>query len=290
MKIDNEKILTGRTVFITGSQKNAGKTTFLKYALTSLRTEKPPVFLTTGVDGEYKDAVFETPKPQIYAQKDDLFITTESMIKHGGGVFEIREVFPFKTVLGKLVLLKTLRGGFVELVGPEDNKQLSNIIKYIRENENYGTILIDGAVNRITQIVSGVDADFIFVAKISRQNIKSGMDKIRKLSIMEKIPGYNGDENFSDVWFHKGALTENSIQKIPKNKKTVVIEDFTKIFLPLSRLKSFQKRKRLFFKDIFKLIFIVVNLMDIEKKEFMETLDDKDIFDKIVFNPYKAER
>lgn len=290
MKRNNGKILAGKTVFITGSQKNAGKTTFLKYALKSLRVSNTPAFLTIGIDGEHEDSVFGNPKPQIYSEEGDLFITSESMINRSDGVFEIREVFPFKTVLGKLVLLKTLRGGFVELVGPEDNKQLSNIIKYIRKNENYKTILIDGSVNRITQIVSGVDADFVFVAKISPRNIKSGVEKIKKLSLMEKIPLYGGNENSNDIYFHKGALTETSIQKIPKNIKTIVIEDFTKIFLPLNRLKSLQKRRRLFFKDIFNLIFIVVNLMDIEKKEFVETLADKDIFDKIVFNPYEAER
>jgi len=290
MKRNNGNILSQRTVFITGSEKNAGKTTFLNHALRSLRTETTPAFLTIGIDGETKDIIFGNPKPQVYTEPGDLLITTDSMISRSGGTFEIREVFPFKTVLGRIVLLKTLRGGFIELVGPEDNDQLSKIISYIKEEEGCQTILIDGAVNRITQVATGIDAGFVFVVKISQQNFKSGLEKIKRLSILEKIPKFSEDKKGSEVWFHKGAMTETSIQKIPKDIKTVVVEDFTKIFLSLNQLKNLQNKKELFFRDVFDLLFVVVNLAGIERDEFLQNLEENNITDKIVFNPYQKDR
>ncbi len=290
MKRNNGNIFTGKTIFITGSEKNAGKTTFLNYALKSLRDGTSPAFLTIGIDGETKDAVFGNPKPQVYTKLGDILVTSELMIARSSGIFEIREVFPFRTVLGRLVLLKTQREGFIELVGPEDNCQLSQIISHIKEEEKCKTILIDGAVNRVTQVAAGIKANFVYVTKINEINFKSGLEKIKKLSILDKIPKYSEEKNDAGTWFHKGALTETSFQSIPADAEAVVIDDFTKIFLSLNRLKGLQSKKALFFRDVFDLLFIVVNLEGVERDEFLQQLARNDITDKIVFNPYQQDR
>lgn len=289
MTASNGNIFSGKTVFITGSEKNAGKTTFLNHALRSLRAETAPAFLTIGIDGETKDIIFGNPKPQIYTEPGDLLVTSDLMIARSGGIFEIREVFPANTVLGKIVLLKTLRGGFIEIVGPEDNEQLSSIIRHIKEEEGCKTILVDGAVNRVTQVASGINAGFVFVTKISRQNFKSGLEKIKKLSILEKIPKFSENTAVSGVWFHKGALTEASLHNLPEGDGIVVIDDFTKIFLSLNQLKRLQRRKELFFRDVFNLLSVVVNLADIERDEFLDNFAGDDICEKIVFNPYQLK-
>jgi len=47
-----------RTTFILGSDKHAGKTTFLKYALARLRAAGCQVaYMTIGVDGEGRDSL-----------------------------------------------------------------------------------------------------------------------------------------------------------------------------------------------------------------------------------------
>jgi hypothetical protein len=291
MKRNDGNIIAERTVFITGSEKNAGKTTFLNHTLRSLRGDGlSPVFLTIGIDGEQKDIVFSNPKPQIYTEPGDLFVTSDQMMDKSGGVFEIREVFPVKTVLGRLVLIKTLRGGFVELVGPEDNEQLSKIISYVKENEGRNTILIDGAVNRVTQVASGIDAGFVFVVKISGKNFKSGLEKIKRLSLLEKIPKLSRENEISRTWFHKGALTEISLRYIKDDIDDVVIDDFTKVFLPFNVLKRLRGEKNLFFRDVFELLHVVVNLADIEREEFLENLSGDPICKKIIFNPYQIKR
>src|SRR4030065_941498 len=128
--------LINKTTFLVGNKKNAGKTTFLNYALTQLREVVQPAFFTIGIDGEANDLIFDTPKPKIYTETGDYVVTSGLMINKSDALFEIIHVFPYKTVLGRLVLAKTLRSGNIELVGSEDNKQLAEIVDYLRNEEN----------------------------------------------------------------------------------------------------------------------------------------------------------
>ena len=120
--------LTGRTVFIVGSAKNAGKTTFLNYALSRLRPRGAVGFLSIGVDGEERDLVFGTPKPSIRAEAGDLLVTSDRMLQASELGWELLEAFPGSTVLGRLVLARVRRGGTVELCGPANNERLAPVL------------------------------------------------------------------------------------------------------------------------------------------------------------------
>jgi hypothetical protein len=146
--------LVNKTTFLVGNKKNAGKTTFLNYALTQLREVVQPAFFTIGIDGEANDLIFDTPKPKIYTETGDYVVTSSLMINKSDALFEIIHVFPYKTVLGRLALAKTLRSGTIELVGSEDNKQLAEIITHLRNEEHIKTMVIDGAASRVTQVAS----------------------------------------------------------------------------------------------------------------------------------------
>ncbi|MFO7674212.1 MAG: hypothetical protein R6V74_10935, partial [Lutibacter sp.] len=137
--------LLNKTTFLVGNKKNAGKTTFLNYALAQVREVVRPAFFTIGIDGEPSDLIFDTPKPKVYTEIGDYVVTSGLMINKSDALFEIIHVFPYKTVLGRLVLAKTLRSGSIELVGSEDNKQLDEIVDYLRNEEHIKTIVIDGA-------------------------------------------------------------------------------------------------------------------------------------------------
>ena len=60
--------LINKTTFLVGNKKNAGKTTFLNYALKQVREVVSPTFFTIGIDGETSDLIFDTPKPKIYKE------------------------------------------------------------------------------------------------------------------------------------------------------------------------------------------------------------------------------
>lgn len=282
------KSFESKVVFITGSEKNAGKTTFMNFILNRVRKKTAPCFLTIGIDGEKEDLIFGTPKPKVYAAEGDFFVTSEKMLENFSGVYETFFLFPVKTVLGRLALVKAIRGGFIELVGPEDNRQLKEITKTIKEVTDCGTIFIDGAANRVTQVATDKDASFVFVIKVSPRNQATALDRIKSFSITQNFERWEETEQIeANTFFVNGALTSRKLKAIPKDTDTVIVSDFTKLFLTYNELKKLTEEKRVMFMEHFELIFIVVNLYDLCKDEFRENIKDCGLDDKILFNPYE---
>ena len=94
--------LVNKTTFLVGNKKNAGKTTFLNYALKQVREVVSPTFFTIGIDGETSDLIFETPKPRVYTEIGDFVVTSDLMINKSDALFEIIHVFPYKNSFGKI--------------------------------------------------------------------------------------------------------------------------------------------------------------------------------------------
>ena len=282
------KLLLNNTTFIVGSDKNSGKTTFLNYALRQLRGITPLAFLTIGIDGEKQDLISGNPKPCIYSIIGDYLVTTELMLNKTDILFEIHEVFPIKTVLGRLVLVRTLRDGFIELVGPEDNTQLANILSFIRFEKKIKTVLVDGAINRITQVSAFKKAGFIYVLKVMRSNLGSALEKIKTLSLLKDIPQAD-EKNIenSGSFVFKGALTSSKLNQIPPQFNNLILEDFTRIFLKYSELKALNKKRKIFFSEAFNFHFFLINLYDVKKDDFTALLAQNNLSVKVVFNPYQ---
>lgn len=280
--------VSGRTVFLAGNKKNAGKTTFLNFALNQLRTHIPMAFMTIGIDGEARDTIDDNTKPFIYTAEGDFLITTDSMLNQSDASFEIEHVFPFKTTLGRLVLAHTLRGGNIELVGCETNNQLTEAIRFLREEKQIQTILIDGAVNRMTQVASAEDGSFYFMVQVEQQSCKTDLDTIRQLSILQKLPSKKEIENFDrqKVYPLEGALTENKAKQIPKNCEVVLVHDFSRIFLTTAQLEKLLTTVQLAFEVKYSLLAFVVILKNISKAEFNQFIEKNSIQETILLNPY----
>ncbi|MDA3812311.1 MAG: hypothetical protein PF518_18485, partial [Spirochaetaceae bacterium] len=192
--------------------------------------------MTIGIDGEKRDLIFGNDKPLIETVKGDIFLTSENLIAYSDGSFSVLHVFPWKTGLGKLILLKTIRKGFVEISGPENNIQLEQILSFIKDDLNLKTFLIDGAINRITQISSSLNAGFYYVCSINHENVHRSIDKMKMISFMNKIDEKKETLNGETTYIHKGAFTKKNLQEIPEKIENIVIEDFTKVFLSVTEL------------------------------------------------------
>jgi hypothetical protein len=284
--IDN---FINKTVFITGNSKNAGKTTFLNYLLPNTRKiVNSLAYLTIGIDGEQEDMIFGNLKPGIHAETEDYIVTCDSILSASDGNFEIIEVFPFSNKLGTLVLVKTLRPGSVELIGPENNAQLNYIINYLRIEKNIKTIFIDGAINRITQITSAENSEFIYVMKVASKDIMKSINQIKKLSLIKNFSVISNNKNLeNNIFICDGALTSLRVSKIPDTCKNILVNDFTKIFLSWNELNNLLKNKTIFYKEKFHLSCISVNLYDINRNDFNYLLSSNNINEKIEFNPYE---
>ena len=288
MDADRIEELRNKVSFISGSSKNAGKTTYLNYLLTNIRGQIEFAFLTIGIDGEGKDQIFGNDKPVIETEEGDVLLSCESMMTNSDASFTILEVFPWKTVLGKLLLLKTIRKGLIELAGPENNHQLEIILGNIRNTHQIESIIIDGAINRITQISSALNSQFFYIMKINRESLKSLLEKMKIISLLNDVGTWSKAKSMENVKYISGAITKNSFQDIPKEVKTIIIDDFTKIFLNLSELRKLLEIFSIYFKNKIKLISFVCNLYDIEEQYFIEQLKSYNIKNLITFNPYKV--
>jgi hypothetical protein len=288
--MDFVKGLKDRTVFVVGSKKNAGKTTFLNYALNRLRGDGSIGALSIGVDGEAQDLVFGSPKPQIKAEKGDLLLCAETALAGADLHYEILNVYPFRTAIGRPVLLRALRPGRAEISGPENNEQLADIVADMRRH-GAGTVFVDGAVDRITQVAAGGKAAFVYVARVEPENLDSSAAAIKLVWAAAAVPLCRAGEKLPDpVFVIDGALTPGRIPGKDVKRGTLVIEDFTKVFLTWQQWTELRGRFELRFGAKPELAAFVVNLCDVSRADFEKKLALPALAERIVYNPYELAR
>lgn len=216
--------LRGKNVFIAGSEKNAGKTTFLNYALHLLYGESYSGhgiagIMSIGIDGEETDGIFGNPKPRVTVEKDSLFICTECALACGSLEYEIINVYPFSTAIGRPVLARALRRGEIEISGPENNSQLAMLIADMR-TAGAETVFIDGAADRLTHSGTADQSVLAYVARVAPDNFSSAVERIKIISAASECPLYlpesmeDDGPDSSHIVRIEGALTETKAGKI----------------------------------------------------------------------------
>lgn len=287
--MDFIKGLKDRTVFIVGSRKNAGKTTFLNYALSRLRGSGSLAALSIGIDGERTDLVFGNLKPQVKAEKGDLLLCPETALPGADLHYEILNVYPFRTAIGRPVLLRALRPGRAEISGPENNVQLQEILSDMRRH-GAGTIFVDGAVDRITQVAAGTKASFVYVAKVAPENLDSSAAALRLVWDATSVPLCSAGEKLQQpVMIIDGALTPRRIPARDVKHGTLVLEDLTKVFLSWQQWSDLRSRFDLRFGAKPELAGVVVNLYNLTRAAFEKKLACPELAGRLVYNPYEVQ-
>ena len=116
-----EHISDYRSIAIVGLEKNTGKTECLNYILRRIKNSASLFALTSiGIDGENRDQVCQTPKPEIVVPEGMIFVTSEKHFREKRLVAEILEITEERTALGRLVIAKSQTAGKVLLSGPAD--------------------------------------------------------------------------------------------------------------------------------------------------------------------------
>ncbi len=137
------------SVSIVGMEKNTGKTECLNYILRRLKTGKKQFAVTSiGLDGEGKDQVFQTDKPEIEVFENMIFCTSEKHYRQRHFVSEIVDVSEKQTALGRLVTAKAREKGKILLSGPADTYWLKQLLADLEKRFSVNTTLVDGALSR----------------------------------------------------------------------------------------------------------------------------------------------
>lgn len=135
---------------IVGLEKNTGKTVCLNYILDRLPSQNYKVAVTSiGIDGESKDQVTGTAKPEIILKEGTYFSTSEVYYSRKNLLSELVEITGERSSLGRIVTAKVLRGGKVMLGGPSSAASLRRWKEGVKKFDVDLTI-IDGALSRMS--------------------------------------------------------------------------------------------------------------------------------------------
>jgi hypothetical protein len=276
----------GRATFILGEDKNAGKTTFLKYALGCLRERGMTVaYMSVGVDGEMLDLVSGASKPLITAEPGDNLVTAESAAAASDAEFEVLEVFPERTVLGRLELLRAKSAGRVELIGPETNRALCAILRHVRAAETADAVLVDGAVDRVTQVSASSGSGYVLALMVNRNSLERAARRVRLAVLLDGLPVLGTGEVPHGCVEIDGALTSSKLGTLPGKREKLVLEDFTRVFLDYREMLRLCGDRRVVFRGGFELMFFVVVLDGVERREFLDSLGPEAAGARFVFSP-----
>lgn len=137
-----------KTLSIIGMCKNAGKTTVLNALLRTLKKEGSKVAVTSvGRDGERVDVVTGTDKPPIFVARGTLVATAERLLPYCDITKEIVDTTDIHTPLGRVILLRALSDGYVELAGPSMVAQIATLNELLI-GHGADLVIIDGAISR----------------------------------------------------------------------------------------------------------------------------------------------
>ena len=312
----------GRVSFITGPEKGSGKTTFLRYVLGLLRAEGlRPAVMTLGLEGDRgrsdpaasagsgppsrsaaPGARSGPGRSQFACLPGEIFLSSERLLRSSTCLPEILDLLPGSSALGRIVIARARRSGRVVLVGPEHNEHLAWAIERIRGEGWADTILVDGALNRITLAAAVPGARFHFVLRVARGELDRALGTLRRLHRLLGLPLLDGGPPAPPAappaahtatpgvvpYELDGPLTAETLARIPTEARTIVVEDFTKVFLDAASLSALLRNRFLVLRRGVEFGGFVVILRDLVREEFLDALADSDLARQISFNPYEV--
>ncbi|MCX7642005.1 MAG: hypothetical protein N2Z20_05160 [Elusimicrobiales bacterium] len=283
-----------KVIFISGFEKNCGKTTFLNYLLEKYSTYKNVICASIGITSSADEFLNNLYKPDVMIKKGWKVLTNSIFLNKIDVPFIIEDVIDEEVGGGRPVIIKPLYDSYIKLFSPGSNSKIFDILEHYSSSSDF--IFIDGAFDRITQVSSFKDASFYYVFKVNPNSIDSVVERIKLFESFSNIPvnmnNYQFMKNivedtyYHDIMFVKGALTYQKIEKIPNKIKKIVIMDFTKVFINFSDWIKLLENYSVSFTAHFKLIGYVINLYEIRRVDFEKRFNEN-ILKRFIYNPYE---
>ena len=154
---------------ILGLEKNIGKTTVLNWISRVWgRNSQSTLLLSIGRDGEEVDVIDGHTKPKIELQKGNYALTGERVLT-SPALLEVVEVFSFKTLAGRPVLVKAIEDTTIELINPGGLERLTEIADQLLAQGRCDRVLLDGAFNRLSHAQRAVADSVLLVTGAQAQ-------------------------------------------------------------------------------------------------------------------------
>ncbi|MBO7490804.1 MAG: hypothetical protein J6T59_00010 [Bacteroidales bacterium] len=211
-------ILPFRSLSIVGMAKNTGKTVCLNYVLEQLRkTDKVLAVTSIGIDGEQKDQVTQTEKPEVTLYEGSFFVTTEYFYRQRRLVSEIYDILEETTSMGRLVIAKVLQTGKAIIAGPASSVRMKALINRMDELGVDMTI-VDGALSRRSPAAPSItDGLILSTGAAIAPDIPTIVDKTRFVYRMTQLPEYETSHREELIRADSGiyALENDTVFQLP---------------------------------------------------------------------------
>lgn len=260
--------MIGPVTVVTGFEKGSGKTTFLNLALPVARRRGPVALFTIGMDGAQKAREGQGGTPEIRVEPGDLVITTEALARSSTARFEILEALPGRTALGRLLLGRAQRGGSLTLVGPEHFSTLVEAVELVQREHLAAAVLVDGAVNRLTQVSAFGDPGFVFTARVSPSNLDKVTLRLRALQALSALPLEPEPEGHRI----EGPLSQGVLDSLPAGVQDLSLEDLTRNFLDPEVCLRLLDRMKVTVRRRLALRGLAITLRDLSREAFLDRL------------------
>ena len=253
-------LMSVRSCSLVGLAKNTGKTVTLNYLLRHLPADYRVGVTSIGLDGETRDQVVGTEKPEITLRKGMVFATTEKHYRQRRLVSELMDVSDIPTALGRLVTALTRIEGKVIIAGPGSTEMLRRWMQTVEKEVDL--ILVDGALNRMSLASPTVSEGMILATGAAYSaNIDTLVRKTAYIVHLVSLPLWDGEE--SDCISVSGAVTDRVLEKIMNDKeakgKRLLIPDFTKVFADAMVWHRFEQQHPVVVRQRSRLLGLTVN-------------------------------
>lgn len=282
--MDAGRQFAGAVTAVTGFEKGSGKTTFLNFALPHARAQGPVAVFSIGVDGALK-ARDGGAAGSIQVAPGDLVLTTEAFARDSSARFEVLESVPGRSALGRLFLGRAVRGGSITLVGPEHLGTLAELIQRVRAEGWARSVLVDGAVNRLTQVSALGEVKFVFTVRVDPSNLARVAARIQALDALAALPILPDPP--AGVLRLEGPLTAAGLQALPKATTGLSLADFTKAFLEPAELLRTLQRHPCSLRRGLDLLGFAVTLRGLDRAGFRAAVGPG-LTAPLLFNPYEV--
>lgn len=183
------EVLNYDSLSIVGLEKNVGKTECLNYILYRLSPHNIKVAITSiGIDGENKDQVTSTKKPEIFLREGVYFSTAETHYRERRLISELVEITNERSSLGRIVTAQVAVGGKALISGPSSGASLR---RWVASMDKYGIDLtiIDGAISRLSSASPAISKAMILSTGAAfSSNINTLVQKTKFVVEMIALP------------------------------------------------------------------------------------------------------
>ncbi|MEI6387071.1 MAG: hypothetical protein WCQ50_10565 [Spirochaetota bacterium] len=248
----------GRVTFLTGPGRSSGKTSLLNAALALLRKEgERPAFLAVGFEGSAKvlgegatgrEGSQARPRgegPRIHVEPGEIFVGTGAWLRGSGLMPEVLAPLSGSGALGRLALVHARRAGEAVLVGPDSNEALAEAVTIMRDEWAASSVLVDGALDRVTQVASVAGARFLAAIMVDRAGLAPTLSWMHRTLALSTLPTLEEEEGRAGLLSLDGPLTAAVAGSLPPWATTVLVDDLTKVFLGGQGLSIFLRTRSL---------------------------------------------